>query len=107
MEAVRGQRVLVIMVVAGVLAGSTSAVAWLDHRHKGRVMNRLQANEWYCAHRSTRCGEAGSARVEEWWETRERVYVGVVGAATVAFAVAGVALVRLSVLRGRRASGSD
>ena len=72
----------------------TAAVASVDHRRKDARSNHLEEDEWYCAHIRLRCADVGSARVEERWQTRERIYLGVAGPAGIVFVMAASALWR-------------
>jgi hypothetical protein len=83
-----------VAVVALVLAVVTAAVASVDHHRKTVALYRLQESEWFCAHQGLRCDDAGSAGLEERWEVREGIYLGVAGTAGAVFAIAAVALWR-------------
>ena len=78
--------------VLGMLAVTSLAVA--DHNRKNRTTENAQLDEWYCEHRSTRCGRPHSDVLEDAWNRRELGYK-IADAGLLAVAVlAGIALWR-------------
>ena len=89
-----GQLRAVLAVVALGVAIVTAAVASVDHHRKTVDIHRLQENEWFCAHQGLRCDDVGSVVVEERWEVREGIYLGVAGTAGAVFVIAAAAMWR-------------
>lgn len=60
--------------VALALAGLIGLAAITDQHVKQKAIGRAQLAEWYCLHRSTRCGGPSSARIEAHWQRRQWAY---------------------------------
>jgi hypothetical protein len=90
-----------VAAAASCAAVAIGCLAIVDHHVKQARMNRAEVAEWYCAHRSSRCGRRSSAGIEARWNRREVAYEALVATFAVS---AGLAVVRRRrLLRTRRA----
>lgn len=85
-----------------VLAGIVGVVGVVDHHHKQARLEEIEADEWWCTHRGTRCGGESSRRIEARWNSRERAYVVAVVLLGASGATVGAASLEKGFRRRRR-----
>ena len=75
------------MAVIGIAV--VTAIGVVDHTRKTHALARASVSEWYCAHQGRQCDERKSDDIEDAWNARERVYIGMdVGFFVIAVAAA-------------------
>ena len=74
----------VVALAAALVFIAIVVAAFVDHAHKHHERAAARRDAWFCAHRGTHCDGADPIAIEDAWNRRERVYIGV---AIVALAV--------------------
>jgi hypothetical protein len=65
-------------------AAAIAAAGLVDHHVKTTRLNHAEVDQWFCAHRGTRCGGADPQRIEDAWNRREVGYQVGIGLAAAA-----------------------